>query len=79
MPPMIALLSINILLLTAWTILSRDEDTWEHTITDYDVFGRPTESKGRCYNKGFMIALTALDLFSLVFLVQQGKFSAVDI
>lgn len=73
--PMVCMLGVNMILLTAWTALSRHDTIWVRTYMNPDTFGRLTESRGRCdfsQHAGFMLALIIINLGSLVLLLQQG-------
>ncbi len=64
MKPMIALLFVNIIVLTVWTIL--DPLISETDITRSDIFDRTVESSSFCDSKDARIYTLALWIISLV-------------
>ena len=73
MLPLIVLTSINVAVLTLWTILSPLQ--WQREVTASDTFGRTLESRGYCTSDGylpFVIVLVVLDLGSLLLASYQS-------
>lgn len=73
MKPMIALLFVNIILLTVWTII--DPRNYHIVYVDLDDFGRVVETKSSCSSEHqiiFMGVLGGINLGSLAFTLVQA-------
>lgn len=73
MVPMMVLLSCNVLILTVWTAL--DPLYWDRYVVGYDPFGRPNETRGRCYSENwlpYLISLAVVNAGALVVAIHQA-------
>lgn len=71
--PMLVLLALNIIVLGVWTGVSPLE--WNREVVDYDAFGRPSESIGKCTCDNlawFLAPLVVINLGALVFAMHQA-------
>jgi len=63
MKPLIALLVVNVLVLSLWTGL--DPLKWEREVTTVDVFGQTLETEGHCGSGSFGAFVTVIGVVNL--------------
>lgn len=73
MAPLVGLLTINLIVLTVWTVISPLE--WVREVSDRDRFRRPVESRGGCESDNalpFVIILVVVDIGALILAAYQS-------